>query len=109
MQRFYARLTAGAEPGWGRAAGCWCKLKYSLTYLGYYGNLSNMNATVKSKTRKTFPLEIEESLHKALKHKAIESNMSLHAYIIDALVLQVSEETAVYNGGGKVEVKRRKK
>lgn len=68
-----------------------------------------MSVTVKSKTMKTFPLEIEESLHKALKHKAIESNMSLHAYIIDALASQVSEETAVYNGGGKVEVKRRKR
>ncbi len=68
-----------------------------------------MSATVKSKTRKTFPLEIEESLHKALKHKAIESNMSLHAYIIDALAAQVNEEKAVYNGDGKAEVKRRKK
>jgi len=80
-----------------------------LTYLGYYGNFVYMSATVKPKTLKTFPLEIEERLHKALKHKAIESNMSLHAYIIDALVSQVSEEPAVYNGGGKVEVKRRKK
>jgi hypothetical protein len=68
-----------------------------------------MSATVKSKARKTFPLEIEESLHKALKHKAIESDMSLHAYIIDALVSRVSEETAVYNRGGKVEEKRRKR
>jgi predicted HicB family RNase H-like nuclease len=67
-----------------------------------------MSATVKSKTMKTFPLEIEENLHKALKHKAIESNKSLHAYIIDALVSQVSEETVVY-GGGKIEVKRRKR
>lgn len=80
-----------------------------LTYLGYYGNFSHMSVMVKSTTRKTFPLEIEESLHKALKHKAIESNKSLHAYIIDALVSQVNEETAVYNSDGKVEVKRRKK
>ena len=68
-----------------------------------------MNATAISKTKKTFPLEIEESLHKALKHKAIESDMSLHAYIIDALISRVNEETAVQrrweNGrkrGGKV-------
>lgn len=80
-----------------------------LTYLGYYGNFAHMNATLKFKTRKTFPLEIEESLHKALKHKAIESNKSLHAFIIDALVSQVREEPAVYNSDGKVEVKRRKK
>jgi len=51
-----------------------------------------MNATATSKTKKTFPLEIEENLHKALKHKAIESDMSLHAYIIDALVSRVNEE-----------------
>ena len=66
-----------------------------------------MNATAKAK--KTFPLEIEKSLHKALKHKAIESDMSLHAYIIDALVSRVSEETAVYNAGGKAEKNRREK
>ncbi len=80
-----------------------------LTYFGNYGNFAHMSATVKSRTMKTFPLEIEESLHKALKHKAIESNKSLHAYIIDALVSQVKEESAVYNSDGKVEVKRRKK
>ncbi|HAS55252.1 MAG: hypothetical protein A2X56_04610 [Nitrospirae bacterium GWC2_57_13] len=80
-----------------------------LTYFGYYGNFSHMSATVKSKTMKTFPLDIEESLHKALKHKAIETNMSLHAYIIDALVSRVSEETTAYNSGGKVEEKRRKR
>jgi predicted HicB family RNase H-like nuclease len=62
-----------------------------------------MNETAKSKTKKTFPLEIEESLHKALKHKAIESDMSLHAYIIDALVSRVNEETAIYNASGKTE------
>ena len=68
-----------------------------------------MNATATSKTKKTFPLEIEESLHKALKHKAIESDMSLHAYIIDALVSRVNEETAVYNAVGKTEETRGKK
>lgn len=62
-----------------------------------------MNAVAKSKTKKTFPLEIEESLHKTLKHKAIESDMSLHAYILDALISRVNEETAVYNAGGKTE------
>lgn len=65
-----------------------------------------MDATAKSKTKKTFPIEIEESLHKALKHKAIESDMSLHAYIIDALVSRVNEETAVYNASGKTEENR---
>jgi predicted HicB family RNase H-like nuclease len=68
-----------------------------------------MNATAKSKTKKTFPLEIEESLHKALKHKAIESDKSLHAYIIDTLVSRVNEETSVYNADGKTEENRREK
>ena len=68
-----------------------------------------MNATVKSKSKKTFPLEIEESLHKALKHKAIESDMSLHAYIIEALVSRVNEETVAYNAGTKTEVNRGEK
>ena len=71
-----------------------------MTYLGYLGNLTNMNATAKTKVKKTFPLEIEDTLHKALKHKAIESDMSLHAYIIDALVSRVNEESVSYNGGG---------
>lgn len=80
-----------------------------MTYLGYQSNLTNMNTPAKSKSKKTFPLEIEESLHKALKHKAIESDMSLHAYIIDALVSRVNEETAVYNDSAKMEENRGKK
>jgi predicted HicB family RNase H-like nuclease len=68
-----------------------------------------MDAIAQSKTKKTFPLEIEESLHKALKHKAIESDMSLHAYIIDALVSRVNEETAVYTADGKMEENRGEK
>ena len=62
-----------------------------------------MNATAKSKTKKTFPLEIEESLHKALKHKAIELDMSLHAYIIDTLVSRVNEDTITYKSGAETE------
>jgi hypothetical protein len=68
-----------------------------LTYLGNHGYLTNMNMTAKAKTKKTFPLEIEESLHKALKHKAIESDKSLHAYIIEALVSRINEDAGVYN------------
>lgn len=68
-----------------------------MTYLGYHGYLTNMNMTAKAKTKKTFPLEIEEGLHKALKHKAIESDKSLHAYIIEALVSRVNEDAGAYN------------
>lgn len=66
-----------------------------------------MNA--KAKIKKTFPLEIEDSLHKALKHKAIESDMSLHAYIIDTLISRVKEESVAYNAGGTSEETREEK
>jgi hypothetical protein len=74
-----------------------------LTSQGYQGKLTYMKSITKSNTKKTFPLEIEINLHKALKHKSIESDMSLHAYIIDALVSRINEETAAYNAGGKTE------
>jgi hypothetical protein len=79
-----------------------------LTYLGYPGNLTNMNTTAK-KAKKTFPLEIEDALHKALKHKAIELDISLHAYIIDALVSRVNEESVVYSTGGTSEENQEEK
>ena len=34
---------------------------------------------------KTFPLDLEESLHKSLKVKAIEEDKTLHSLIIDTL------------------------
>lgn len=87
-----------------------CDLKnIPLTYLGYLGNLTNMNTTAKTKVKKTFPLEIEDTLHKALKHKAIESDMSLHAYIIDTLISRVNEESAGYGAGGASEETREEK
>lgn len=46
--------------------------------------------------RKTFPLELEGDLHKALKYKAIEANLTLHAFIIEALAAKVHEEPAHY-------------
>lgn len=45
---------------------------------------------------KTFPLEMEEDLHKALKYKAIEADQTLHAFIIETLVAKVQEEPAKY-------------
>ncbi|HET6566316.1 MAG TPA: toxin-antitoxin system HicB family antitoxin [Rhodothermales bacterium] len=50
------------------------------------------------KHRKTFPLELEDALHKALKHKAIEADKSLHAFIIDALTAKVQEDPVPYSG-----------
>jgi predicted HicB family RNase H-like nuclease len=45
---------------------------------------------------KTFPLEMEDDLHKALKYKAIEADKTLHAFIIDVLATTVQEEPAQY-------------
>lgn len=45
---------------------------------------------------KTFPLEMEEDLHKALKYKAIESDQTLHAFIINTLAEKIQEEPAKY-------------
>ena len=57
-----------------------------------------MTTTQEAKRKKTFPLEIEEDLHKALKFKAIETDMTLHAYIIETLNARVSEDSVAYSG-----------
>ena len=69
-----------------------------LTYLTNQGNFTNMTITQEAKRKKTFPLEIEEDLHKALKFKAIETDMTLHAYIIETLNARVREDSAAYSG-----------
>jgi predicted HicB family RNase H-like nuclease len=55
-----------------------------------------MKQTGNRKRRKTFPLEMEDELHKALKYKAIESDQTLHTYIIETLMARVQEEPAQY-------------
>lgn len=52
--------------------------------------------SLKRKRCKTFPLEIEDTLHKALKYKAIEADQTLHAFIIEILAAKVREEPATY-------------
>jgi hypothetical protein len=59
-----------------------------------------MTTIQEAKRKKTFPLEIEDGLHKALKFKAIESDMTLHAYIIEALNARVREDSVAYTGKG---------
>ena len=59
-----------------------------------------MTTTQETKRKKTFPIEIEDNLHKALKFKAIESDMTLHAYIIEALNARVREDSVAYSGKG---------
>ena len=44
------------------------------------------------KPMKTFPLEIDGDLHKALKVRAIEEDKTLHSLIIEALSERVQED-----------------
>lgn len=58
------------------------------------------------KSIKTFPLEINEDLHKSLKIRAIEEGKTLHALIIDTLSTRICEESPKYgakNSKGKHE------
>lgn len=57
-----------------------------------------MTTTQETKRKKTFPIEIDEGLHKALKFKALESDMTLHAYIIEVLNARVHEDSVAYTG-----------
>lgn len=54
------------------------------------------DTTKTKRATKTFPLEIEEGLHKALKMKAIAEDKTLHSLIIETLSAQVQEEPAGY-------------
>ena len=55
--------------------------------------------------RKTFPLEIEDELHKALKVMAIEEDKTLHSLIIETLADRIQEDPVPYqvnkSKGGK--------
>jgi predicted HicB family RNase H-like nuclease len=62
-----------------------------------------MTTTQEIKRKKTFPLEIEDDLHKALKYKAIESDMTLHAFIIEALNSRIREDSPAYAGKGNTQ------
>ena len=63
-----------------------------------------MGRPPKSKRSKTFPLEIGADLHKTLKHRAIETDQTLHSYIIEALVFHVKEENVGYQRSSDNEV-----
>ena len=43
-------------------------------------------------TKKTFPIEIEEQLHRRLKHAAIDAGTTLHALIVSVLEEHVNLE-----------------
>ena len=60
-----------------------------------------MKQNPEQKRRKTFPLEMDNDLHKTLKYKAIESDMTLHAFIIETLAAKVREEPAQYSLSGR--------
>jgi predicted HicB family RNase H-like nuclease len=46
--------------------------------------------------KKIFPIELDPKLHKSLKHKAIESDQSLHDFILDVLASSVRENSPKY-------------
>lgn len=50
-----------------------------------------MNHNKQKKLTKTFPIDIDITMHKALKMMAIESDMTLHAFIISVLASVVAE------------------
>lgn len=68
-----------------------------------------MKSNPEQKRRKTFPLEMEDDLHKALKYKAIESDMTLHAFIIETLAAKVQEEPAQHTVSGRQTENRRQR
>ena len=55
-----------------------------------------MQAQKSKKSTKTFPLEIEDDLHKQLKMKAIEEDKTLHSLIIETLSSRVQEAPPAY-------------
>jgi len=57
-----------------------------------------MHAEKQKKLIKTFPLEIEQDLHKALKVKAIQEDKTLHCLIIETLSARVQEDSTQYHG-----------
>lgn len=58
-----------------------------------------MSKNTNKRPKKTFPLEIEDDLHKALKVRAIQEDKTLHSLIIDTLSARVSEEPSAYTAG----------
>lgn len=55
-----------------------------------------MQAAQQKKSTKTFPLEIEDDLHKALKVRAIKEDKTLHSLIIETLAARLQEEPTPY-------------
>ena len=55
-----------------------------------------MQAEKSKKPTKTFPLEMEDGLHKTLKVMAIKEDKTLHSLIIDTLSARIQEEPGVH-------------
>ena len=41
---------------------------------------------------KTFPIQLDDELHKKIKHAAIEKDLPVHAWIINAITNQLQDE-----------------
>jgi len=57
-----------------------------------------MEQASKTAGKKVFPIELGQELHKSLKHKAIESDKTLHDFILDVLASSVQESSPKYGG-----------
>jgi hypothetical protein len=58
--------------------------------------LANMAQASNTAGKKIFPIELDQKLHKSLKHKAIESDQSLHEFILEVLTSSVREDVPKY-------------
>ena len=67
---------------------------YYLTYLSYPSNLAHV-------MKKVFPLDLNEDLHRRLKHAAIDAGLTLQAFIIHVLEGHIDHDSARTSKGTK--------
>lgn len=58
--------------------------------------LASMAQASNTLGKKIFPIELDQKLHKSLKHKAIETDQSLHDFILEVLASSVREDSPKY-------------
>jgi predicted HicB family RNase H-like nuclease len=43
---------------------------------------------------KTFPLKLDDELHKKIRHAAIEDDISVHSWILNAIIVRLESKDA---------------
>lgn len=51
--------------------------------------------------KKVFPIELEEDLHRRLKHAAIDAGLTLHALVVKVLEDHIDHKERAAPGGSK--------